>query len=420
MTERLLHFIWQFQYFNAQELLTVKGENVQIISPGMYNLNQGPDFSAARIRIGETTWAGTAELHLKSSDWHKHHHENDPHYDNVILHVVWEHDHHVNDIPVIELKNRISKILLQRYQDLMDTQSFIPCEKSIGNINPLILRQWRDRLLVERLMRKTAYIPSFLEQTNHHWDEVYWWILARNFGLPVNADLFERLAKTISVKLIANQRQQIHQLEALLFGQVGILNKNFEEAYPQLLQQEYRHLKRKYGLEALTQPLSFLRMRPGNFPSIRLAQLAMLLTKNGHLFSSIRDVTSLQELRQVFHITANDYWHYHYRFDEPTTFLEKQIGSSMCDSLLLNAVIPVVFTYGVYQADQAIKDRALEWMEHIRAESNSVTRGFVRLGVQNKNACDSQTLIEMKNEYCNKRRCLDCAVGNSILKHSHS
>ncbi|MES1198290.1 MAG: DUF2851 family protein [Chitinophagaceae bacterium] len=418
MTEKLLQFIWQFQFFNRNELTTTVSEKVQIIFPGQYNTNQGPDFSNAKIKIGSTTWAGAIELHIKTSDWKKHNHQKDKNYASVILHVVWEDDV-ANDstpIPVLELKSRVSKILLQRYEELMNSSSFIPCEKMIHSVRDITWKSWKERLLAERLLRKAKTVETYLQQNNYHWEETFWWLLARNFGMKVNTDAFEAMARSIPLTILSKQKNQIHQLEALLIGQAGLLENKFEEDYPQLLQREYNFQKSKHKLKPSPVPLLFLRMRPGNFPTIRLAQLAMLVHDSAHLFSKIKDTNSIKDVKQWFDITANDYWHYHYRFDETSSFKKKKLGEAMIDNIIINTVCPVLFAYGSYHDENKYKDKALKWLEQTAAESNSITKGFLRLNIENKNAYDSQALIELKNEYCNKKRCLECSVGNYLLK----
>jgi hypothetical protein len=416
MTERLLQFIWQFQYFSKNELCTVTDEPLRILIPGQCNSNQGPDFSGARIRIGKTTWAGSVELHVKTSDWNKHKHPGDPNYNNVVLHVVWEHDGDLNHLPVLELQNRVPKILLQRFEEWMHSSSFIPCGKSIAGIPELTWKSWKDRLLAERLLRKAAAVECYLQENNFHWEESFWWLLARNFGAQVNAAAFEEMARTLPVQLLAKHKSQIQQLEAMLLGQAGLLKKKQKDDYYNLLQREYKFLKEKYKLKPIHQPVHFLRMRPGNFPGIRLAQLAALIQNSAHLFSMSREIPSVKDLRKLFDVTANDYWHYHYQFGKTSPFKRKNLGIAMVDSVIINTVCPVLFAYGHYHHDQQYKSKALTWLEKTAAESNSITRGFGQLGVDNKNAFDSQALIELKNEYCSKKRCLECAVGNAILK----
>jgi hypothetical protein len=416
MTERLLQFIWQFQYFNQTELTTTSSETLQVIFPGHYNTNQGPDFLDAKIKLGKTTWAGSIELHLQASDWKKHRHSSDKNYDNVILHVVWDDDGIRDKMPVLELKDRVSKLLLQRYKDLMEASSFIPCEKMIYAVKQITWRSWKDRLLAERLRRKTSIVETFLNQNNHHWEETFWWMLARNFGVKVNSDAFEAVAKSVPVNILAKHKSQIHQLEALLLGQAGLLEGVYSDDYPCLLQREYKFLKEKYKLKPVHLPVHFLRMRPGNFPTIRLSQLSALVQNSAHLFSKIKEAVSVKELKTWFTVTANDYWHYHYRFDKASAFRKKELGHNMTDNIIINTICPVIFAYGSYYGEEKYKDKALGWLEKTAAESNSITKGFAKLGIEGKNAFDSQALIELKNEYCSKKRCLECGVGNALLK----
>lgn len=431
MTEKLLQFIWQFQYFNKTELETIDEEKVQIQFAGQLNANQGPDFSDAKIVIGKTIWAGTVELHIKTSDWKKHNHQNDKNYKNVILHVVWQDDgagnrnsvpiketeqSSVNHIPVLELKGRVSKILLQRYEELMNSNSFIPCENSINRVKEITWKSWKDRLLVERLVRKSQTVEIFLNQNNFHWEETFWWLLARNFGIKVNADAFEAIAKSISINILAKHKMQIHQLEALLLGQAGLLEEKFTDDYPLMLQKEYKFYKNKYSLRPINLPVFFLRMRPRNFPTIRLAQLAMLVHNSAHLFSKIKEADNLKDIKTWLDVTANDYWHYHYKFDEESAYRKKKLGAAMIDNIIINTVCTVLFAYGNYHDETKYKDKALKWLEQTSAEKNNITKGFQQLGVENKTAFDSQGLIELKNEYCNMKRCLDCGVGNALLK----
>jgi len=445
MTERLLQFIWQFQYFNKSDLITAAGEPVQIIHPGLFNSNQGPDFLNARIVIGAATWAGTVELHLKTSDWYKHGHQQDRNYANVILHVVWENDgsrisvpvnenldsvptHERNrvplSVPVIELNSRVAKILLQRYEELMLSTSFIPCEKSIAGIRDITWKSWKERLLAERLLRKAALAETFLRQNNYHWEETFWWLLARNFGMKVNAEAFEAIARSISLNILAKHKNQVHQLEALLIGQAGLLEKEFttigpasENDYPILLQKEYRFLQKKYNLRPVQIPLHSLRMRPENFPSVRLAELAMLVHESAHLFSKVKESASANEIKRYFEVTANDYWHYHYQFSETSAFKQKKVGTAMADNIIINTVAPLLFMYGSYHNENSYKDKAIQCLEEIPAEKNLITKGFKELNIANKNARDSQALIELKNEYCNKKRCLECSIGNAVLRN---
>lgn len=417
MTERLLQYIWQFQYFNRNELVTGEGESLSVIYPGNINSNQGPDFLDAKIKVGDTIWAGNIELHILSSDWSNHKHSNDKNYGNVILHVVWQDDINLHlPFPFLELQSKVSKILLTRFDELMNARSFIPCEAMIFDIPPVIWIAWKERLLVERMQKKAAIILDYLAQNNNHWEETFWWLIARNFGITVNSDAFEKLARSLPISILAKHKSQIHQAEAMLFGQAGLLENEFTEDYPRLLQKEYLFYKKKYQLQPIEISLHFLRMRPSNFPTVRLAQLAMLVHNSTHLFSAIKETTLLEDVKKLLNVTANDYWHYHYTFGEVTTFREKNLGSQMIHSIIINTIVPLLFTYGHYHKEEEYKQRALLWLEQTAEEKNNITKGFCSLGIENKTAFDSQALIQLKNEYCNQKRCLECAVGNKLLR----
>ena len=267
MTERLLQYIWQHQYFNKSELFTDGQftELLQIISPGVFNTDQGPDFSEAKIRIGQNTWNGNVELHVKASDWHKHKHQEDANYKSVVLHVVWENDlaDAVYQPPILTLAPRISKFLLEQYEEWMMSPSFIPCSRHISAVPEIIWSKWKETLLIQRLQEKTRLIYEYLDASKNHWEEVFWWLLARNFGITVNREAFELVAKSLPLSLIAKHKHQIHQLEALLLGQAGLLNGKFTEAYPAMLKKEYTFLRKKYQLKSIFAPVHFLRMETG-------------------------------------------------------------------------------------------------------------------------------------------------------------
>jgi hypothetical protein len=414
--EKLLQYIWQFQYFNKAELQTTAGEKLQIIFPGKLNTNQGPDFTNAQIKIDNTTLVGSIELHLKASQWNEHGHNNDSNYKNVVLHVVFENDLPPSAVPVLELQSRISNLLLDRYTDLMNSPSFIPCANSVSEVKEITWVSWKERLLAERLTRKSSIVFKFLEENNAHWEESFWWMLARNFGMKVNSEAFESTARSVSVNILAKHKNQIHQLEAFLFGQTGLLERSFEEDYPKLLQREYNFLKKKYDLKPIHTPVHFLRMRPGNFPTIRLSQLAALIQNSAHLFSKILETEKVSEIEKMFEVTANDYWHYHYRFDESSSFKKKTIGKDMIDNLIINTIVPVLFAYGLYLKEEKFKNKAILWLEELSAEVNSITKGFASLKLSNKSAFDSQAFIELKTQYCDHKHCLQCAIGNTLLK----
>jgi hypothetical protein len=297
----------------------------------------------------------------------------------------------------------------------MNAPHFIPCANTISHTRELTWLNWKERLVAERLTRKAELVLEGLEQTGRHWEETFWRLLARNFGIKVNADAFEELARSLPVNLLAKQRASIHQLEALLLGQANLL-QDAADAYTKLLQREYFFLKQKYQLVPVNTPMHFLRMRPGNFPTVRLAQLAMLVYTTTHLFSALLEEPDLEKAKALLQVTANDYWHYHYRPGQSSPYKPKKVGPDMAENIIINTVVPVLFAYGTYHHLEAYKEKAVHWLQETAAESNTIIKGFETLSVHSKSAFDSQALLELKHGYCDVKRCLDCAVGNALLK----
>ena len=421
MKEEILQYIWKFQHYNSNQLLSTNGDRISVVHPGTHNVNQGPDFTEAKIKINDTLWAGNIELHVNSSHWNLHHHSSDNNYNNIILHIVWNHDLEIKDgngnhLQTLELKSRVSKLLLEKYSLLLQSSQFIPCEKLVHNLSELSFTSWKQRLVAERLLDKSKHILQILEQTHFHWEETFWWLIAGNFGLKVNTEMFKKIAQSLPLNILAKHKNSIIQLEAMLFGQAGLLEKDFDEKYPQMLQKEYAFYQKKYNLKPVDGELFFLRMRPANFPTIRLAQLAMLIHNSEHLFSKIKETKSVSEVKKMFDLEANDYWHYHYVFDQETEYHVKKLGKQMTDNLIINTIVPILFSYGLYSKDEYYKEKAIQWLEEIAPEKNVITRGFENLKYSNKNAFDSQAFIQLKNEYCDHKLCLQCAIGNSMLK----
>jgi len=422
MTERLLQYIWQFQYFNKQALILDNGDVFQVIHPGRYNTNQGPDFLEAKIKIEDTLWVGHVELHIKTSDWFRHAHQLDRNYDNVVLHVVWENDLPEKNvkIPVFSLQSKVPVLLLKQYEHWMNSAGFIACGSQVHDVSRIIWISWRERLLAERMQRKSATVFSFLLQTNQHWEATFWWLLARNFGAILNFEPFEAAARSLPVTLLARYKNQLPVLEALLLGQCGLLEGDFEEEYPMMLQKEYLHVKAKYQLQPIRQAVHFLRTRPINFPTVRLAQLAMLIHRSSHLFAYIRETVQLNDIKNMLAVTASAFWDQHYTFHKRSVHRPKKLGNQMIDTIIINAVVPVLFAYGLLHNEEQYKNRALNWLDELEPEKNAITNSYVSLGIVNKSACDSQALLELKSHYCDPKKCLDCAVGNALLKRSVS
>lgn len=417
MNEKLFQYIWQFGYFNRSSLQTTSGEAIQILHPGKFNTQQGPDFLHAKIKINDTVWAGSVEVHLRSSDWAQHGHDNDPNYNNVILHVVYMDDKPSHmPIPVLSLHDRIPAGLLERYDMLMHAQAFIPCENLIHTVPDIIVNTWKESVMVERLMCKTEVIAQHARETQYHWETVFWWLIARNFGMKTNADVFEAIAKSISIQILAKHRNQLQQLEALLLGQAGLLEEEFKDAYPLMLQKEYRFLKKKYKLIPIHIPVHFLRMRPGNFPTVRLAQLAALIQSSVHLFSKIVEEENLLTVRKCFQVSANDFWSYHYTLQDASAYKVKSVGNTMINHIIINTVVPALFAYADFHTNDTLKAKAIRWLQETPPEKNNITRGFEALGILNNDAMQSQGLLELKTMYCDARKCLDCAIGNHLIK----
>ncbi len=417
MTEQLLQFIWQFQYYNKHNLQTTAGEALQIVQTGLHNTNQGPDFLNAKIKCGETLLAGNTEVHINASEWKDHKHSNDKNYNNVILHVVWEEDKALQlNFPVLELKTRVSNLLLETYEQLMLAKNFIPCQAHIKSVPEITITAFKERLMVERLQEKAAYVATLLKENNQHWEAIFWQMIAKNFGIKINSDAFESIAKSVSLNVLAKHKNQLLQLEALLMGQAGLLENNFVDDYAIMLQKEYRFLRQKYTLVPTHMPVYFLRMRPANFPTIRLSQLAILVSQSNHLFVHIKEATTIKDIEKMFDVAANDYWHYHYTFDDQTAYKKKTLGKQMVQNIIVNTILPVLYAYGWYNNNELYKIKALQWAAQLLPEKNNITKGFEMLGIANKSAYDSQALIQLKNKYCSEKRCLDCAIGNKILK----
>lgn len=421
MTEKLLQYIWQGQYLNTDSLYTIAGESLEIMQPGKWNTHQGPDFILSRIRLNDTQFAGNIELHLKTSDWDLHKHHWDPNYRNVVLHVVWEHDtvmEHTNNIPILELKNRVSKLLLDQYKQWMDLTEKIPCSGQLIQVPNSVMEPWTNLLTKERLFRKTTQIKNWLLSNEQHWEEVCWWLIARHFGSPNNSDAFESLARSIPYPVLLRNRNQIHQIEALLLGQAGLLAEPFQEAYPEMLRREYQFQQLKFQLEPVHHPFHFLRMRPGNFPTVRLAQLAMLLNQNQQWLEPILHSSDPMILSDTFKVTANDYWHYHYMPDSPTTYLPKTTGKKFLHHLMINAVCPLQYAYGFLMGEEQLIERAQRWLKLLEPEKHSGTELFQKEGIKIVSAFESQAFLELKTSYCDHKRCLDCSVGHYLLKQS--
>lgn len=420
MTEEFLHYLWRFQLLSGR-LISTTGEEIMVIKPGNYNTDEGPDFSNARVRIGSTLWAGNVEVHVRSSDWQRHGHVENMRYDNIILHVVGEDDQPVNRlsreiIPTLCVRDNIELSLLATYQELKLARRWVPCENLLPNVDTLKQHGMLDRMMAERMQRKSSGISELLESSHHSWEEVTYILVARNFGARVNAQVFEWLARSLPYCLIQRCRDQKFRLEALLFGQAGMLHDHFIDEYPRKLRQEYQFLQKKYGLIPLQDHLwNFLRLRPSSFPTLRIAQLADLLYRQSGLFSHFLSAENIGEVFSLFACQASDYWDTHYIFDRPSRSRSKSLGPEAIELVIINAVIPLIFTYGQYISRQDLKDRSMDLLRQLPGEKNAMMHKWAGLGMPVSDAWNTQALIELKENYCDKRKCLHCVIGNSIL-----
>jgi len=425
-TEDFLHYVWKFRLFDKTDLKTVDGEAIEIYATGMHNTDSGPDFQNARIKIGDTMWAGNVEVHVPSSDWKKHQHTTDNAYNNVILHVVYRDDEPVvlpdgRRLPTIELQNRVSADLYNRFHSLVyGNQTIIPCEASIKTVDDFTKRTWFTRVLIERLEKRSETVIATLNLNRGDWEETFYQFLAANFGFKTNALPFELLAKSLPQNILARHKNNPLQIEALLFGQAGFLEGDVKDEYPQQLKKEYDFLRKKYDLTPIENHLwKFMRLRPQNFPTIRLAQFAGLVVKSNHLFSKILDIREVKDLRNLFaDIRINPYWDDHYRFDTPSKPAAKTLGQSSVDVLLLNSFAVFLFSYGRHQQLQRYTDRSLKLLENLPNEENNIITDFDVLGIKINTAFESQALLELRNNYCNFKKCLQCGIGNKILSRS--
>ena len=420
MTEEFLQFIWKHRLFENDNLFSTRGEKLEIIDIGRHNHDAGPDFFGAQIRINNILWAGNIEIHLKSSLWYQHEHHKDPAYDNVILHVVADDDGNVivggkRELPCLILN--FNQNLLKNYNFLMSSANWIPCYHEIRTVEKFFIRNWLDRMILERLERKSLDVVKVLELNKNSWEETFYQIVARYFGMKVNADPFQQLAQGLPLKVLARQKNSLLQIEALLFGQAGLLNESHTDEYYKTLQAEYRFLADKYKLKALpAHRWKWLRLRPGNFPTIRIAQLAALIHKSSSLFSKILACTDYKSITELLEVEVSKYWKNHYQFGVESKTRNKRLGSMGIQSIIINSVVPVLFSYGEVSGKEYLKERALQLLDSIPAEKNSIISRWEKCGVQVDSSWSSQALLQLKLNYCDKYRCLQCEFGNRIIR----
>ena len=422
MKEDFLHHLWQYKKFDIANLKTTTGESIQILNSGQYLQLTGPDFFNAQLIIGNQKWAGNIEIHLKSSDWYLHNHEKDSNYDSVILHVVWEHDSPIfrknnTEVPTLELKKHVALAELHKYQLLITQKSWIYCENDISKVDDFVFRNWQERLYFERLERKSTEIRQLLQDSNNDWEAVLFCMLAKNFGLNTNGILFQNMAKSIPFSVIRKESFAVENLEALFFGQANMLETNFQDNYTNKLQQDYNYLIHKYKIiKNVFDKVEFFKHRPDNFPTIRLAQLAALYHKELNLFSKIMSCSTTFQIYDLFKVEVSNYWETHYNFDKISVLKKKKMSHSFIDLILINTIIPVRFAYEQSLQKESSQE-IIDLIEAIQPEKNIVINKFSAIRVVAKNAFESQSLLQLKKEYCEAKKCLQCAVGVHLLKN---
>lgn len=421
MQEEFLHYLWVNKKLPFTQLKTHLNESLEINHFGQYLQNAGPDIFNAQISIDKQKWAGNIEIHIKSSDWYLHHHEKDANYDNVILHVVWENDVPIfrkdnSEIPTLELKNYVTLSEINKYKSLIASKSWINCENQITEIDAFIWINWLESLFLSRLERKSEIIDKRLIETNYDWEAVFFEMLAKNFGLNTNGDCFQQLAQSIPFSIIRKESCHVENLEAIFFGKLNLLEEDLEDQYFLNLKKNWHFLKLKYNLPSTFVQPQFFKLRPDNFPTIRLSQLIQLISKKPNLFSQIILANSYSEIRQLLQSETSEYWKCHYNFSKKSKSKAKTLTNQFIDLLIINTVVPIKFCYEKNLGKLNIEE-LIKLLECIPPEKNSIIDKFFEFDVKSSSAFQSQSLLELKNEYCKNNRCLNCAIGLQLLKN---
>jgi len=419
--ESLIHYVWKHKLFPTSTLRTTCGQQVEVLHPGFSNPHAGPDFLQAKVRIGDTTWVGAVEIHIRSSDWKHHGHAQDPAYRAVILHVVEQADCEIyigekeQKLPQLELP--VPDHIRRNHLSLLEADRRPRCQAVLDRLNSLDMRGWFTALQIRRLERKADRILEWLHDTVWHWEDVLLMNLARNFGFGVNGDAFEVWARKLPFEAVDKHHDDLTQVEALLFGTAGLLEKEIGDEYYQSLRKEYLYLQHKFR-SASMDPVywKFLRLRPVNFPHIRIAQLAVLCGKRRGLLSRLLEAERLEEVKALFDVQPSRYWETHYIFGKQSTRLSKRLGSRSLDLLVINTVVPFLYTYGMHTGEEHLCDRAQHFLESLPAEDNHIIRNWKKAGVEVKDAACSQALLELQQSYCDQDGCLSCRFGYEFIK----
>ncbi|MCD6017048.1 MAG: hypothetical protein K0S53_169 [Bacteroidetes bacterium] len=424
MNEALLHTIWKYRLLGKSQFRGSKEEDIEVISIGEHNQDSGPDFFNSKVRINDIVLAGNVEIHIKTSDWLRHKHQHDKSYDNLVLHVVYEHDKELPqneqfNVSVLELKQYIKPSLLEQYHQLQLSKQPIACGKAIAHIPDIKWKSWLDRLAVSRLEEKTAYIEHLFEYTRNSYEDALYLLLFRNFGFKINNDAFELLGKFLPYSVLKKYADQPTQIESLLFGAAGLLDDLFDDKYPKQLQNEFEFLKHKHKLQQIKrEQWKFSKTRPVNFPTIRISQLAGLIGKQSSLYHLIDQKPDLQTIRHFFEVEPNSYWMTHYSFDVETESGSKFLGDKAVESIIINTIVPYLFFMSKNGNKTDLIEYGINLLSQLPAEVNKKTKEFVGLGINTESALESQAQIYLLDNFCSVKRCLSCQVGESLLKSS--
>lgn len=420
MDEYFLQFLWKFQKFESQPLILSDGQKLTVFKPGHQNMDSGPDFHQASIKIGELTWSGSVEIHYKASDWERHGHGTDQSYDNVILHAVWIKDRDImlngQPIPTLQMSDYVSANLENEYRKYINQPTTIRCSSSLNEVPEIQVSAMLDRALASRLEQKSLTVLKILSQCNGNWEETTYRTLARNFGFKTNAEPFEKLAESLPYSIVRKHHQNPTQTFALVFGMAGFL-ETIEDEYQQQLAEEFDYLSKKYELEPVLQRHHWkhAKMRPANFPSVRLAQMAAFLCHNDQIFATLIRSTQMKQVEKMVRKELPEYWKTHFDFGKPSK-KDQQIGKTSLENIVINSLAPVLGAYSKYLDELSYMDTAQKLLEQLPAENNNILRQWESIGISPSNAGESQALIHQYKDYCNKKRCLRCNIGVSILK----
>lgn len=418
--EYLLHYTWKHRLLPLKQLVTTDGQPVEIIDPGLHNTDAGPDFFNAKLKIGDTQWVGNVEIHQRASDWNLHKHHTDKAYENVVLHVVETNDMDIataggRTIPTLVLP--IPENVRTNYAELMRNEEYPPCHPVIPHLPKLTVNSFLSALQAERLTQKADRIANYRLQHGLDWENAFFITLARNFGFGINGEAFEQWARLIPLRAVDKHRDNLFQIEAIFFGQAGLLNHSEGDEYYMRLQREFRYLVQKFDLHPMDETRwKLLRTRPTNFPHIRLAQLAHLYHHGQGLLSKLLETKTPEDAIDLLHPQVSDYWQTHYTFDHPSPKRSKQLSRNTQRLLVINTVSPFLYAYGRHKDSERLCQQAINLLEQLPAENNRIIRIWQQCGLQIENAADSQALIQLKREYCDCHKCLQCRIGYEYLR----